>query len=245
MSTAVTELHIARPKKSDGTFVCAIKSPFLLELQGTLVHTKDTNDGAQFAFFKCSKAHPYDHVYDLNSEIISQVKNNCSTWFNTNMNPELIDDYYTSTLIYDKTHGDLIKLKVLGEELFPSELLGSNLNVKLDAKQLRFYKQKFVLETAIDSYEVANDVIEFSEEDDEDPYPSPMELKEMKSELLAYYDHELDEVAAQQKELSDQLAKLESKAAAIAEKKQAIEDADTDAVLSAYNEYHVTVDSQA
>jgi hypothetical protein len=236
MSTPVNELHIARPKKSDGTFICAIKSPFLLEIQGTLVHTKDTNDGAQFAFFKCSKATPYDYIYDLNTEIISQVKSNCSTWFNTNMNPELIDDYYTATLIYDKTHGDLIKLKVFGEELFTSDMLGANLNVKLDAKQLRFYKQKFVLETEIESYEVANELIEFSEEEEEEAYPSPMELKEMKAELLAFYDNKLEEVAAQ-------LAALDAKGVALTEKKQAIENADTDTVLSAYNEYHVTIDA--
>ena len=232
MSTPVSELQVARPKKSDGTFVCAIKAPFVIDLQGTLVHTKDTNDGAQFAFFKCQKAPPYDYIYDLNNEIVSQVKSNCSTWFNTNMNPELIDDYYTATLIYDKTHGDLIKLKVFGDQLFPQELLGTNLNVQLSARQLRFYKQKFVLETAIESYEVANDVIEFSDEDaEEEPYPSPMELKEMKAELISYYDSELSGLAKQAQE-------IEEKIAVLSDKKSALEEADADAVLSAYNEYH-------
>lgn len=238
MSTPVSELAVARPKKSDGTFVCSIKAPFVIDLQGTLVHTKDTNDGAQFAFLKCQKAPHYDYIYDLNNEIVSQVKSNCSTWFNTNMNPELIDDYYTATLIYDKTHGDLIKLKVFGEQLFPAELVGSSLNVQLSARQLRFYKQKFVLETAIESYEIADEVIEFSDEEPEEPYPSPMELKEMKGELLSYYDGQIADLEKAKEELSARLSDLDGKAASIAQKKASIEESDADAVLSAYNEYH-------
>lgn len=242
MSTPIDELHIARPKKSDGTFVCAIKSPFVIDLQGaTLVHTKDTNDGAQFAFFKCSKATHYDYIYDLNNEIVSQVKNNCSTWFNTNMNPELIDDYYTATLVYDKTHGDLIKLKVFGEQLFSTEIVSTTLNVQLSAKQLRFYKQKFVLETSIESYEIANDVIEFSDEEADEPYPSPMELKEMKCEIQSYYDNQLEELSQQKKELEEQLSALDCKMDALTEKKQALEEADADEVLAAYKDYHTVV----
>lgn len=232
------DLIIARPKKSEGSFVCAIRQPFEISLSNAqLVHVKETNDDAQFAFMKNKPM--YDYFYDLNARIVDIVKQNCGNWFNTNMNPDLIEDYYTNTLVYDKTHGDLIKLKIVGERMLPSDLVGTALNLTLSAKHLRFYKQKFVLELEIDTYETACDVIDFSSDDgdtafdsDDEPYPSTLELKEMKEEVLAMADRELEALEAQ-------LAEVESKIESVKARRKKMDDAvDPDEVIRLYNEIH-------
>jgi hypothetical protein len=210
-------LTIAKPKRSsDGTFTCNIKQPFIINLQNSqLVHIKETNDQAQFIFLKNKNL--YNYVYDLNNNIIEIVKSNCSSWFNTNMNPDLIDDYYTNTLIYDKTHGDLIKLKLTGTDLLPNELIGNNINIELNAIHLRFYKQKFVLETTIKTYEIASDIIDFSDEEntilsdneDDEPYPSQTELDEMKMEVVHKLQAEINEINEKLIVLNKQKNKME------------------------------------
>ena len=215
MSTDVSELLIARPKKVDNTFVCSIHQPFSIVLKNSqLVHIKTVNQDAQFIFLKNKSL--YNYLYDLNSRIIETVKENCSNWFNTNMNPDLVDDYYTTTLVYDKTHGDLIKIKVVGEQQFHQDIVGSKLNLTLKASNLRFYKQKFVLETTIDTYEMGCDIIDFSSDseseqasdDEEVAYPSAAELEEMRTDVLTKTSdtiNKLDEELANVKKVHEEM----------------------------------------
>ena len=230
------DLLIAKPKKSEGTFICTIKQPFYIELPGShIIHIKETNDAAQFIFIKNKQF--YNYIYDLNASIIEIVKENCSTWFNTNMNPDLVEDYYTSTLVYDKTHGELIKLKIVDadSQLLPSDLVGSKLNIKLQAKNLRFYKQKFVLETVIESYEVACDIIDFSDdekvEDEEEAYPSQLELEEMQREVVTKYQSVIDELEIKIAPLKSKLEETLKKQAEMAEA------VDIDDIIRIYNEF--------
>ena len=204
MSTDITQLLIAKPKKVDNTFVCNIKQPFLLSLNGSqVVHIKENSDNSQFIFLKNKSM--YSYMYDLNVSIIDTVKQNCGTWFNTNMNPDLIDDYYTTTIVYDKTHGDLIKLKVTGNTLFPKEVINTKLNISLIANNIRFYKQKFVLETVIDKYETGCDIIDFSDaesdvelvSDEDEPYPSEAEIEEMRNDIISKCQVEIDKLQQQ------------------------------------------------
>ena len=181
MSSEVNTLHIERPKKSEAnTFVCPIKN-FSIDLTGAqLVGTK-----APYVFLKHKAMHNY--MYDLNNKIIQIVKENCGVWFNTNMNPELIEDYYTNTLIYDKNHGDLIKLKLVKD--LPAEVLNQTLSLQLTATNLRFFKQKFVLECDVTDFSVMQtcDIIDFSSDDEyfeEDPLIPDSELAAMKTEVL-------------------------------------------------------------
>jgi hypothetical protein len=209
------ELIIAKPKKVDGTFICAIKNLLKIELPSChLIHIKETNDQAQFIFLKNKNLCNY--MYDINNQIISIVKENCTTWFNTNMNPDLIDDYYTNTLVYDKTHGELIKIKIVGD-LLPESMIGNIYNFEFNAIHLRFFKQKFVLETKITKYEITSecDIIDFpsdneEEEEEEDIiYPSNSELLEMKQEVLSKTQVRIDKLQEELNELTNINKKME------------------------------------
>lgn len=214
------DITFAKPKKIDGTFICTIKKSLVLNLSGSqLIHIKEIRDqvGSYIIFLKNKNLCNY--MYDLNQRIIELVKENCTTWFNTNMNPELIDDYYTTTLIYDKTHGELIKIKIIGaeEDKISDSFIGSNINLELNAFHLRFYKQKFVLECKINHCETACDIIEFaSDSDAEDTddntsdiaYPSPGELEEMKHEVFTKSESKIKDLEAQVTELQNEITKF-------------------------------------
>lgn len=224
----ITSLNISKPKKSDGTFVCSIKQPFVLDLNNCqIIHIKETNESAQFVFLKNKQL--YNNIYDLNNQIITIVKNNCSTWFNTNMNPELIEDYYTNTLVYDKTHGELIKIKFVGENLLDISSIGNCINLTVNPIQLRFYKQKFVLECQIEKYEVACDIIDFSssedEEDEEDiACPNASEIEEMKIEVIT--------------KTSKRIQELETELTELVKIKKEMEDANkVDEIIKVYNQF--------
>ena len=237
--TDIDTLLIARPKKDGGSFICNIKQPFVIDLPNSqLVHIKETNEAAQFIFIKNKPI--YNYIFDLNTKIIEIVKENCSIWFNTNMNPDLVEDYYTSTLVYDKSHGELIKLKVVAKDdstLISSELIGNKLNIRLKVSNLRFYKQKFVLETMIETYESTCDIIDFSDEeevgsiDDLEPYPSIEEIKEMRDKMIVKCQTEISEIELKVAEL---LAKKE----VVVTKKTDIElTSNVDDVIRLYNEF--------
>lgn len=182
----VHDMIICKPRRSDNnTYVCPIwnekiRKPFTIELNKSIIIEKKKQNGQYFLYIKNNSI--CDLFYDLNVKIIDIVKENCTEWFNNNMNVELIDDYYTNTLIYDKKHGDLIKLKCVNEQDNTLESLKCNLVITLE--QLRFYKQKFVLECNIDSFDT---ICEFTDEtdmiqEDEIPLPTDEEIEMIKSE---------------------------------------------------------------
>jgi hypothetical protein len=216
MSTDLSKLVINKPKKSNGTYVCYIDQPFKLVLNNAqLIYLKTNTDDSQFIFLKNKQL--YDYLCDLNDSIITIVKQNCGNWFNTNMSPDVIDDYYTNTLVYDKTHGDLIKLKITGEDKISKDLLNQKLNITLTANNLRFYKQKFVLETLLDSHEITCDIIDFpSDEENEDvlsedePYPSASELEEMRNDIIKHSNTELDLINTEISKLQEKKLTLEN-----------------------------------
>ena len=177
---------ISKPKKSDNSYLCSLyyktksQKPSINIPSAILVGTKPLPQRNEFFLYIKSKT-CNDFFYDLNNHIIDVVKEKCAAWFNNNINPDLIEDLYTNTLIYDRKYGDVIKLKCVGnQEHFLNSLVDQKVDVTVVLNHLRFYKQKFVMECDITSCEPKGCTI-VGEEDDhnmhtsifEDELPSP------------------------------------------------------------------------
>lgn len=188
------EIVINKPKKSEnGTYICSItkhKKKLMLTLENALIVETKIKDNQQFIYIKCKDQN--DNMCDINNEVIQIVKSKCGEWFNNNMNTELIEDYFVNTLTYNKKHGDLIQLKYINN-IDIKENKRYDLHVIL--QQLRFYKQKFVIECNIESIEqvdiFTNDDDDFFEED-EIPMPSYEEIKIIKDSLLKQLESKLN-----------------------------------------------------
>jgi hypothetical protein len=213
---SIDNIIIRKPKKADNnTYVCQIldsnKESFRLKLDNMVViQIKKYND--QFFLYMKNKS-VYNKFYDINTRIIDVVKEHCGEWFNNNMNIDYIDDYYTNTLIYDKKYGDLIKI-LITDKTNIIENVKSNMVIKL--QQLRFFKQKFILECSIESFEVMESNIidnddndEFFEED-EVPLPSFEEINIIKNDSINKLNYKISNIKSLIENNNKDLNKLEN-----------------------------------
>ena len=82
-------------------------------------------------------------MVEFDAQCTDIVKKNISQWFTKGLDENIIEEYYTSSVVVSKSDGYLIKLKLQGVD----ELLEPNrYDVVMDLKGLRFYKQRFIPE---------------------------------------------------------------------------------------------------
>lgn len=207
---SVNSMQIQRPKKNGGnSFLCSIskdkkKKPYTISIKNAKImkFSELSTPGESYLYLIPKSRADFNSIYDINQRILEIVKENEDSWFNNNMNIELIDDYYTTTLIYDKLYGDIIKLKVISS-LYPEiKELDKNkfYDLKITLLQLRFFKQKFVLETCIEAYEESEAIcfIDDSEEEireelvEDDISPSYEEIEMMRQEVIDKYGKKIN-----------------------------------------------------
>lgn len=174
---SVKDVMIVKPKKDGSTYYSAIyhekkKNPLALDLQDIMcVRYKP---GTVFLKNK----HLMNYVSDLGDHIVNIVKSNCTEWFNSNMNIDLIDEYFVNPMRYDKEHGYVLKIDTENE--FQS---GEKYNLQIEVKGLRFLKQKFNIEWVITSIDKStdiefvmdDDISDISEEELAEPIPDDLE----------------------------------------------------------------------
>lgn len=148
-------------------------------------------------------------VSSINSEVIQIVKDSCASWFKSSMSDELIEDYFTSNIIYDKEMGQVIRFKCLND----ISDLDQNIyvNIEMTLKKIRFFKQKFVIEWDIDEIEVMDQcaIIDLDEMEELDDIPMP--LKEEIEALKTTYRTHLEERASEHKKHLSILSTLTDK----------------------------------
>lgn len=197
---SVSDINISKPRKDGSTyfaqFTVAKKNPVIIQLDAvSCITNKNT------LYVKNKELMNY--MVDLNEYIIDTVKQKCSSWFNSNMNTDLIDEYYVNPLRYDKVNGYLVKL---GDSLDKED---GKYNLVLEVKGLRFLKQKFNLEWSVTEVTHAQDIEfamddEVSEPDEEEediPEPIPDDVNDMKdkyitlvSDLHSKYKKQADDI---------------------------------------------------
>lgn len=129
-----------------------------------------------------------DFLSTLNNYIIDIIKDKSSSWFHNNMNTELIDDYFTNTIVYNKKYGNIIRLKCINDDKDYSPILESNVCIKFLFKRIKFYKQKFEIECEIVEVSSIDDFIdeEDQENSDNEELAEPMidDIMKIKTEII-------------------------------------------------------------
>jgi hypothetical protein len=222
----VSRIEFSRPRKIDGsTYTCQLyemigrekQSISLVFPKSKILSLKSSSNNASTnestLYFKC-KDDLHKLMFDFNHHIIDVVKKNYQTWFVSNMSPEFIEEYFSNTLTYHKDHGQMIKLKCVGGfELIPKNTSPSaRYDINVVFNNLRFYKQKFVLECIIKGCEESDSKYELIDDDDSDmhcsddelPEPEPEEVRKIKKVYLK-------KLKQQQDKLQKQLDEIESK----------------------------------
>jgi hypothetical protein len=217
---------ISKPKKSNGSYTSQIsynskgEKLTVVMPNASLIKTKPLQQrNESMIYFKCKEA--IDVICDINAYVIDNVKENSKTWFNTDMNIELIDDYFTNTLIYDKKYGDIIRLKIIGDEKLVDEFIGKTVDIEITFTQLRFYKQKFVIECVINNIketcfllEESQDDLEYLEDlkDQEDiPAPTFEDINNIINETLDLIEQSLKTLNNDKKSIQEKINIFEDK----------------------------------
>jgi len=188
---------ICKPKKTmNGTYVCPIyltdaKDAFQVQFDNSTIVNIHPSLPTETVLSLHNKQY-CNFVFDLNQRIISIVKKNCVEWFRNNMDIDLVDDYYINPLAYDKKYGDIIKIKCSNELDEDEYDLKKLYDITITFKQLRFSKQKFLLECTVESIEESKSMFFMDEEEEsadeveeEPPEPSQEELESIKNEFLS------------------------------------------------------------
>lgn len=213
-------LIISKPRKGENSYVSQLyyrekQTPFTHTFQHAKVMAiRPLQQRDEFMIYlRCKTSHEF--MCDVNAEIIDTVKDNNSSWFHTNMNVELVEDYYSSTFVYDKQHGDLIRLKCIGDESVLQTYLEQVVDLTVTFMNLRFYKQKFVAEVCVTevnpvpSQLLVVDDQEVSEEGEEDPEPNADDVFRIKDECLTAISDKIGDLTSQVAALSSEIGILE------------------------------------
>jgi len=204
MSSNIEHLTIQKAKKKEGFYLCPVgciemKTPFVITFNtAKMLYLRETSSTI---IIKCKNMSKY--MDELNDKIIETVRDNSRAWFNSSIDDELIEEYYISTLQYDKKRGETIRLKVKNIDELDHDLLDVTGSLTVCLKYLKFYKQKFFPEFDIVSFkpnehvgDIHNIPMFSSESEDEDgvdfdneaeeeiPKPSFEEIYTMKAEML-------------------------------------------------------------
>lgn len=189
MSSAIDTIVIGKARKNEGFYICNVttsdKSPFVVTIDKAQVLTIKETSNTVILKSKCCVR----YMDDLNDKIIDIVKQNSSNWFSTSIDNELIDEYYISTLQYDKKRGETIRIKVRNIDEIMDKQISGHVKLVLVLKYLKFYKQKFFAEFNIESVEtteLCNDVFldDDCEDDQEYALPSYEEVQAIRMDCL-------------------------------------------------------------
>lgn len=219
--TSIDNLAFSKAKKKEGFYICPVKGTFTLRLDNVSIDSiKDTSNTI---ILKCKDKEITKYMDDFNQKILTIVTDNSSSWFNANIDSDLIEEYYISTLQYDKKRGETIRLKLRNIE--DAKYVDKNVSIALSLKNLKFFKQKFYPEFQIEvveeienhhNLEMYSDD-EFYGDEEEHPVPSYEEVMTMKEECMKELRNKCDELTEQicqiekdYNECFEKLAKLDS-----------------------------------
>lgn len=222
--TDIEKLAFSKAKKKEGFYVCPVKGTFTLRLDNvSIISIKETSNTL---VLKCKDKDTTRYMDELNHKILGIVIQNSSSWFNTNIDSDLIEEYYISTLQYDKKRGETIRLKLKNiDDIEEAKDLGEYVSIAVSLKYLKFFKQKFYPEFHVELIEAVENHNTFElysdddvcEDEEEHPVPSFEEVMTMKEECLKMLRSKCDELTEKLCEIEteynenfEKLAKLDS-----------------------------------
>lgn len=210
-TTSIETLTIGKAKKKEGFYVCPVKCSFTIVFpKSSIVTIKETSNTL---ILKSKDKTMTRYMDDLNDKILNIVKENSASWFHSRIDDDLIEEYYISTLQYDKRKGETIRLKLKNiEEVEEAKDFDTDVKVVVTFKGLKFYKQKFYPEfqvNLVEALEGSNEPMFHDDEhqdeifvdEDEHPLPSYEEVMSMKEDYLRSLKKSCDELADQLRQI--------------------------------------------
>ncbi len=207
---------ITTPKKREnGSFSGNIylqekNNRFILLLPKSLViSNKYIDESSSYIYIKNVKFN--NIMYDINDSIIEIVKSKCNEWFKNSLNPSLIEEYYTNTIVYDRKHGDLLRLKCIDYDKHIENDKYQSLTITL--LNIRFYKQKFVIEwkvQLVDDNDILSEAETLSLVDEDLALPDFEDMNNIKNDYIEKINKKIEEINLNKNNILEEINILES-----------------------------------
>lgn len=205
---------IAKPIKSDKSFICQIKAidgnPYKKKVNATIMSYQVSSDKKHATILlKCKSL--VSLIYKINEIVLDTVKKESVNWFKKQMTEELIEEYFSNSLIYDTDYGHVIKMRIPIESLetLSAPIEGKNVNTWVRFEHIRIYKQKFNLEMDLELVTPEETSRQYLFEDEADhpieesPCPNVEELKDIKKEKLQALKEYIDQIKSLRNAIKD------------------------------------------
>lgn len=126
------------------------------------------HEGSYQIFYVKGNSSQTQKLAELDEFCKEHVKDNAARWFSKGLDENIIDEYYTSSLILSPADGLVMKLKVTGTlETFDD----GRYDLLLRMKGLRFYKQRFIPEWELSAAKhVQGNFLDTLIDDSDNPY---------------------------------------------------------------------------
>lgn len=199
-------INVRAPRRYDGTCVCKIKynggKLDVLFPNVKVLNIKHHDIGNMYVQFKLDKP-VLKNLVRMEKAFIECAIQNTVSWFGQRMKPSIVEDYFTSNITIDDSHGATFKARL--QEPFDGEIEKDKFyNLQMRVSSIIFYKQSFNIGWNIvksERVEINDFVFDGIESDlsdsdesiveeespdlsvDEDPEPDHEELDLMVSEL--------------------------------------------------------------
>lgn len=141
-------------------------------------------------------------ILDIEDVLLQKTKERAQEWFNARMTPDIIEDFFTSSIVVHKKHGHVLKLYCKNDSVQPSFKTKAPCSLVLKLSGLKFYKKKFNLMWSIESYEPLGisaeeekgDALEEDGLDEDDRVflgPDAIELESIWKDLVKRYQDQI------------------------------------------------------
>lgn len=140
-----TKFYVRDPRREDDVYVCRVqydrskkeKADFKIDAvrvvdikESSIVYLSLPKDWLRV-------------LLDVEEALLDYTKKNANGWFNDRLTPDIVEDYFTSSIVVHKKHGHVLKLS---SKRAAAKLQAHTFcNVVLNLSALKFYKKKFNL----------------------------------------------------------------------------------------------------
>lgn len=216
-----TSVFVKPPKKKDGYMICKIScndDKLEVHLKGSLLTlTKAVHDTY---YLKCRvDKEQRNALLELEEYAVAFTQANTYDWFKNKIEKDTVEEYFQSSVVYDKKHGACIKAHVDG--LKPDaldNLVGKEVDIVLRINGLKFLKQSayLVFETASCTLSESSNIAWMSEEEDDGCDSESIEidtedLHNIHTALKAGYKQKIESYEQHVSDYMHRLQKLQSR----------------------------------
>lgn len=212
-----SKFTVRDPKRDDDVYICRIGYSGSKHVRIKIDWAKIVDIKESIIVYVALGKDWLHTILDIEEVLLQKTKERAQEWFNARMTPDIIEDFFTSSIVVHKKYGHVLKLTCKNDSLQPNLKPRIPCSMVLTLSGLKFYKKKFNLMWSIESYEPLrmsaaeeeHEATETEEEglDEEDRLflgPDAIDLEAIWKDLVTRAQNHIDHLTRHRDQLTQQ-----------------------------------------